>query len=339
MDKILAIETSCDETAASVVAIKGKAIKPLSNVVSSQIKLYKELGGVVPEVAARAHIKKIGAVVQKALRSASTDFGEITHIAVTTGPGLVPSLLIGSEYAKGLSYASDKKILPVNHMLGHLYSAFIDNPKLKLPSINLIVSGGHTYIVLLQKKNKFKVLGQTVDDAAGEAFDKVARMLKLPYPGGPEISKIAELGKHDYDFPRPMLHAKNYDFSFAGLKTAVLYKIRDEKLKITKQNQADLAMSFQNATVDVLVKKTIRAAQEHKAKSITLSGGVAANKKLRKELAKAAKKIKVKVYVPAFNLCTDNALMIANAAAIKLQSGFKPVNYKKIRINPVMEMK
>src|SRR5258708_5370244 len=198
MTKILAIETSCDETAAAVAKITKNSFKSLSNVVYSQAKLYKNLGGVVPETAARAHIAKISAVVRKALQNAGTNINEIDYLAVTDGPGLVPSLLIGSEYAKGLSFAANKKIIPTNHMLGHLYSAFIENPALKLPSINLIVSGGHTYLILLSSKNKLKVIGQTVDDAAGEAFDKVARMLQLPYPGGPEISKIAVHGKYDY---------------------------------------------------------------------------------------------------------------------------------------------
>ncbi|MDB4939701.1 MAG: tsaD [Candidatus Doudnabacteria bacterium] len=336
---ILAIETSCDETAAAVVKTQKSVIKPLSSVVSSQIPLHRKTRGVVPEVAARAHIRKINAVVKKALTDARIGLKSIDYLAVTNGPGLITSLLIGTEYVKALSLAINKKIIPTNHMSGHLYSAFLQNPQLKLPSINLIVSGGHTYIVLLASKNKIKIIGQTIDDAAGEAFDKVARMLELPYPGGPEISKAALHGKRDYDFPRPMQYTKDYNFSFAGLKTAVLYKIRDEKLKMSDpQVVADLAFSFQNAAVDVLVAKTIRAAKQYKAKSITLSGGVAANKKLRKDLGDAAKKEKLKLYVPDFKLCTDNALMIANAAAIKLQGGFKPVNYTKVKVNPGLEI-
>lgn len=336
--QILAIETSCDETAAAVVNLKNKVIKSQSSVVSSQIKLHQATQGVVPEVAARAHLRKINIVVKKALKDAGTNLDKIDYLAVTSGPGLITSLLVGTEFTKALSYATGKKIIPVNHMSGHLYSAFLQNQNLKLPSINLIVSGGHTYIVLLDSKRKIKVLGQTIDDAAGEAFDKVAKMLKLPYPGGPEISKHAEKREKDYNFPRPMQFTKNYDFSFAGLKTSVLYKIRDEKLDVNDfKTKCDLAYSFQNAAVDVLISKTIRAAKEYKAKSITLSGGVAANKKLREDLNQAAKKNGFKLYVPDFKLCTDNALMIANAAAIKLQSGFKPVTYNKINVDPGLE--
>ncbi|GAC1412766.1 MAG: tRNA (adenosine(37)-N6)-threonylcarbamoyltransferase complex transferase subunit TsaD [Candidatus Doudnabacteria bacterium] len=337
--KILAIETSCDETAAAVVISKGNEITPLSSIVSSQIKLHQSTQGVVPEVAARAHFRKINSVVKKALKDADLDLEDIDYLAVTRGPGLITSLLVGTEFVKALSYATGKKIIPVNHMAGHLYSAFLDNPKLQLPSINLIVSGGHTYIVLLSSKNKIKVLGQTIDDAAGEAFDKVAKMLKLPYPGGPQISKYAEKGLKDFQFPRPMQYTKNYNFSFAGLKTAVLYKIRDEKLDVDDfQTKCDLAYSFQNAAVSVLIEKTIRAAKEYNSKSITLSGGVAANKKLREDLMKAGKKNGLhQIFVPNIKLCTDNALMIANAAAIKLQSGFKPVGYKSVSVDPGLE--
>jgi N6-L-threonylcarbamoyladenine synthase len=229
-------------------------------------------------------------------------------------------------------------------MLGHLYSALVKNPKLPLPNINLIVSGGHTYLVYLAagKKGlpgKYKVIGSTVDDAAGEAFDKVAKMIGLPYPGGPSVAKAAVRGKHDYLFPRPMLNEKNYDFSFSGLKTAVLYKIAGEKLDISNaQTRADIAMSFENAAVDVLVKKTIRAAREYKAKSISISGGVAANQKLRTELAKAAGKLGLPLAIPDFKLCTDNAAMIANAAAIMLRQGIKPVSPEKIKINPAADL-
>lgn len=343
--KILAIESSCDETSAAVVlAGKKSGVKKLSNVVSSQILIHKKTEGVVPEVAARAHISKISGVVQKALKDARTPLQSIDYFAVTNGPGLVSSLLVGTEYTKGLALALNKKVVPTNHMLGHLYSAFVSDSKIKLPSVNLIVSGGHTYLILLTKKNKFKILGSTVDDAAGEAFDKVAKMLGLAYPGGPEISKWAEKAKKkgfkDYAFPRPMLNTKNFDFSFAGLKTAVLYKIRDEKLNLkNQQTKANLAYSFQEAVIDVLIKKTIKAAEKYKTKSITLSGGVAANKLLRKKLASASRKIHNKFYVPDFSLCTDNALMIANAAAIKVQGGFKPVKYTKLKVNPQLELR
>ena len=338
--KILAIESSADETAAAVLQKRGPKQQVLSSVVTSQIKMHTKTSGIVPEVAARAHIQKIGPVVQKAMINAGCTMADIDYIAATVGPGLVPSLLVGAEYAKALAFASGKKFIPENHMLGHLYSAFLKYPKMPVPSINLIVSGGHTYIVFLKNKGNFKTIGRTVDDAAGEAFDKVAKMLGLGYPGGPEISKWAERGKNDFNFPRPMLHAKNYDFSFAGLKTAVLYKIRDLKLKITDPKvRADICLSFENATVDVLVAKTIRAAQEFGAKSITLSGGVAANKKLRAKLSAAAAKAGCGFYVPDFEMCTDNALMIANAAMIRLENGYnKFPHLSKIKVDPNLEL-
>ncbi len=340
MNKLLAIESSCDETAIAIIDIKqkGSKIKVLSHIIASQAKLHQRTHGVVPEVAAREHLKRIGSLVTAGLKEAKTSLSEINYLAVTAGPGLVPSLLVGSEYVKGLAFALGKKVIPVNHMLGHLYSSFIENPRLKLPSINLIVSGGHTYLVLLKDKRHYKVLGKTVDDAAGEAFDKVAKLLSLPYPGGAAISKLALKGKKDYSFPRPMIYTKNFDFSFSGLKTAVLYKTRDELNIKNARTRADVAMSFENAVVDVLVAKTLRAAQKYKAKCITLSGGVAANRKLRKKLEKAAKKIGLKLFVPDYTLCTDNALMIANAAAIMLANGFSPVHYSKVKADPVMEI-
>jgi N6-L-threonylcarbamoyladenine synthase len=340
MTKILAIESSCDETSAAVIAVKAHKINPVSHIVASQTRIHLETQGVVPEVAARAHLKKIGPVVQRALQEAQISLKNIDYIAVTQGPGLVASLLVGTEFAKALSFVTNTPLLPVNHMLGHLYSPLLQNPKLQFPNVSLIVSGGHTYLVLMKNTKDFKVIGSTVDDAVGEAFDKVARMLKLPYPGGPQISKIAALGKKDYDFPRPMLHANNFNFSFAGLKTAVLYKIRDEKLKVDdEQTKADIAYSFENAAIEVLVKKTLRAAKKYKAKSIAISGGVAANKKLRDALSTEAKANKIKFYVPEFSLCTDNALMIANAAAIMLQNGKKPVNPASVKATPVMAIR
>lgn len=337
MKNILAIETSCDETGVAIVQFNQKNIKVLGNALSSQIKLHKKTHGVVPEVAARAHLQKIQPIFKEALTKAGLDLDQIDYISVTAGPGLVTSLLVGVEFAKALSLARHKKIVPVNHMLGHLYSNFIEHPEIKLPSINLIVSGGHTYLIVQKNYKDYKVIGQTVDDAAGEAFDKVAKMLKLPYPGGPEISKAALAGKNDLNFPRPMLNSKNYDFSFAGLKTAVLYKITNDRLDIKDPGvRADIAMSFENAAVDVLVQKTIRAAKEFGAKSVTLSGGVAANKKLRADLSAAAEKAGLKFYVPEMSLCTDNATMIANAAVIKLRNGFKAVGYKNIKVDPNM---
>ncbi len=359
--KILAIETSCDETAAAVLSVQSPSllreggsrsdteglefpkIRTLSSVIKSQIELHKKMGGVVPEAAARAHVKYIRPVVEKAIDNSKLIIDDMDYIAVTAGPGLLPSLLVGVEFAKALSYALNIPLIPVNHMLGHLYSPFAASPPLTIrggrgvifPMISLIVSGGHTMIVLMKDIKNYRVLGQTVDDAAGEAFDKVAKMLKLPYPGGPEVSKLALGGNPNaINFPRPMLNTKNYNFSFSGLKTAVLYFLQENRLKIKDLRfQADTCASFQQAVVDVLVAKTMRAAKEFKAKSISLSGGVAANQELRKSLIVNCQRSNVKFFVPQKNLCTDNAEMIGLAAAFMLYNGFKPVSYKKVKAN------
>jgi len=330
--KILSIETSCDETAAAVLSVEDKKdfpiVKTLSSVVKSQIVLHSKMGGVVPEAAARAHVKNILPVTKKALTDAKVRLADVDYIAATRGPGLIPSLIVGVEFAKALSLASKKPMIGVNHMLGHLYSPMLKMPSGSFPMISLIVSGGHTMLVLMKDFKNYKVLGQTVDDAAGEAFDKVAKLLKLPYPGGPEVSRLASDGNPSaVNFPRPMINAKNYNFSFSGLKTAVLYHTRD----FPKTSKADVCASFQEAVVDVLVAKTLRAAKEFKAKSISLSGGVAANQLLRSTLSKAAKKVDAKFFVPPQNLCTDNAEMIGLAAAFMLHNGFKPKSYKTIK--------
>ena len=341
---ILAIETSCDETAAAVLEMTdGKnwpAIKTLSSVVKSQISLHKKMGGVVPEVAARAHVKNILPVVQKSLTSSLLPLTSIDYIAITSGPGLIPSLIVGVEFARALSFATGKPIIPVNHMLGHLYSPFgkfsVDSKQYTglFPMISLIVSGGHTMLVLMKNIRDYKVLGQTVDDAAGEAFDKVAKLLKLPYPGGPEVSKLAETGNPDFVFPRPMVHDKNYNFSFSGLKTAVLYRTRD----FPKTKPADLCKAFQDAAVDVLVTKTMRAAKEFGAKSISLSGGVAANKALREALTLKTKDLRLTFFVPPQHLCTDNAEMIGLAAAFMLHNGYKPKSHKQVKADSNLEL-
>ena len=312
------------------------------------------MGGVVPEVAARAHVKNILPVVTTALRASSYKLEAIDYIAVTHGPGLIPSLIVGVEFAKALSLATGKPLIPVNHMMGHLYSPFgkLKAIRYKLtanlfPNISLIVSGGHTILVLMENEKKYKVLGQTVDDAAGEAFDKVAKLLGLPYPGGPEVSKLAVDGDPTaINFPRPMLNNKNYNFSFSGLKTAVLYHVRSLATShLPLATKQDICASFQAAAVDVLVQKTMRAVKEFKAKSVSLSGGVAANVALRDALNHQSKisrpqspeapadggQVNLKFFVPDKNLCTDNAEMIGIAAAFMLQNGFKPVNYKKVK--------
>ncbi|MFA5991173.1 MAG: tRNA (adenosine(37)-N6)-threonylcarbamoyltransferase complex transferase subunit TsaD [Candidatus Doudnabacteria bacterium] len=337
---ILAIETSCDETAAAVLEVttggKWPEITPLSSIVNSQIKLHSKMGGVVPEVAARAHVKNIRPVVTAALQATSYKLPAIDYIAITAGPGLIPSLIVGVEFAKALSLATGKPLIPVNHMLGHLYSPLgreFSISNFQFPMIALIVSGGHTILVLMENEKKYKVLGQTVDDAAGEAFDKVAKLLGLPYPGGPEVSRLALKGNSTaINFPRPMLHAKNYDFSFSGLKTAVLYHVRSlPTTSYSLQTKSDICASFQAAAVDVLVQKTMRAVKQFNAKSVSLSGGVAANKLLRSELIVNCQKLNVEFMAPPMNLCTDNAEMIGIAAAFMLQNGFKPVSYKKVK--------
>jgi len=339
---ILSIETSCDETAAAVLSVnfsqKNKksfpTITSLSSVIKSQIKLHSTMGGVVPEVAARAHVKNILPVVQHALQATGYQLTAMDYIAVTTGPGLIPSLIVGVEFAKALSLATGKPVIPVNHMLGHLYSPWGQIERLNdfkienyFPQIALIVSGGHTMLVLIKDIKNYKVLGQTVDDAAGEAFDKVAKLLKLPYPGGPEVSKLAAKGQITIEFPRPMIHSSNYDFSFSGLKTAVLYYMRD----FPGTRAEDICASFQEAAIDVLVTKTLRAAKQFKAKSLSLSGGVSANKALRERLSLASKKAKITFLFPSAGLRTDNAEMIGLAAAFQLSTGYKPKNFASIK--------
>lgn len=372
---ILAIETSCDETAAAVLSVEldhpsipsyirgGRAewpkIKTLSSIVRSQTKLHSKMGGVVPEVAARAHVKNILPVVKKALTASHLPLTAINYIAVTTGPGLIPSLLVGVEFAKALSFATGKPIIPVNHMLGHLYSPFsrLHAKRYTLnaifPMISLIVSGGHTILVLMRDIKNYKVLGQTLDDAAGEAFDKVAKMLKLPYPGGPEVSKLAMVGNPSaINFPRPMINHKNYNFSFSGLKTAVLYYLRDSSQQTTPTlpprpprgrseeggQVANICASFQQAVVDVLVSKTLRAAKEFGARSISLSGGVAANTLLREKLKVESRKLKIAFLPSSLHLTGDNAEMIGLASAFMLNNGYKPKNYKQVKADSNLEL-
>ncbi|QQS23406.1 tRNA (adenosine(37)-N6)-threonylcarbamoyltransferase complex transferase subunit TsaD [bacterium] len=345
--KILAIETSCDETAGAVLIGNPHSAKPdyrfLSSVVKSQIAIHKKTGGVVPEVAARAHMTSIMPVVNKTLVDAKAKLTDMDYIAVTSGPGLVVSLIVGTEFAKGLSMATGKPLLPTNHMEGHLYSAFSLHPeKIKFPVLSIIVSGGHTMLVLMRNYKDYKVIGSTVDDAAGEAFDKIARLLKLPYPGGPEISKLALRGKTDLNFPRPMMSAANYDFSFSGLKTAVLYyidkKTKNGKVALYTQDKADIAMSFQNAVVDVLTTKALRACKQYKCKTVALSGGVAANRPLRESLSRVCQAEKINFIVPDFELCTDNAQMIALAAYFRLYNKGKAVLPARVKADPAWEI-
>ena len=320
--RILAIETSCDDTSLALVECRGRLpagrqglktprFKVLKNIISSQIKIHRPFGGVVPTLAKREHIKNLPKILQK-LKIENLKL-KIDAVAVTVGPGLEPALWAGIEFAKELAKKLNKPLIGVNHMEGHLYSNVLKNIGIDFPAIALVVSGGHTILLKMNSLTKWKKLGETRDDAAGEAFDKVARLLGLPYPGGPEIQKLAAEGKPVINFPRPMLKEKSYDFSFSGLKTAVLYYLRDNPTA----SKADVAASFQQAVIDVLVAKSVRAAREYGAESILLCGGVSANKALRMFLQAAAKKLGVGFFVPDFEFNTDNAAMIAAAAYIQ----------------------
>lgn len=305
---ILAIETSCDETAAAVVA-EGREVK--SNVISSQIDIHRLTGGVVPEVAARLQLEVIQPVIREALAKAGVGWQDIDALAVTFGPGLMGSLLVGVETAKTLAFAHGLPLIPVNHLAGHLYACLADEPDITFPYLGLIVSGGHTELVFMKGVNDFELIGSTRDDAAGEAFDKVAKLMDLPYPGGPEISRVAAMGDPEaISFPRAMLDQPNYDFSFSGLKAAVRRELVDRKL--SKPELADMAASFEAAVVDALVRKTVRAAQAYRPRAVLLGGGVAANTLLRRNLAAALGTTKL-LATPA-ELATDNAAMIGVAA-------------------------
>ncbi len=321
--RILGIETSCDETAAAVVEDGRRA---LSNVVASQVDLHAEYGGVFPEVASRQHVKVIDAVVATALKQAHVELDDVDAIAVTRGPGLPGSLVVGLNMAKGLSLGAGKSLLGINHLEGHLYSAWVDlkdegNDAPEFPLLALIVSGGHTELVLMEKHLKYRRLGGTLDDAAGEAFDKVARLLELGYPGGPAIQKAAEGGDPSaFQLPRAWLEG-SYDFSFSGLKTAVLHQVRDLQsggLPTSALPRADLAASFQQAVVEVLVGKTQRAAEAFGAASILVAGGVSANGPLREQIQTASD---LPVHLPPLALCTDNAAMIAAAGYFRYEIG------------------
>ncbi len=314
---ILGIETSCDETSASLVKKQNSRLEVLSNVISSSSTLHSKTGGIIPEAAAREQIKFIIPVIKQVMEESGLDFYEptIDAIAVTVGPGLIGSLLVGVETAKTLSLVWNKPIICVNHLLGHIYANFIGNPKIDFPALSLIVSGGHTDLFLLKDHGKIKWIGGTRDDAAGEAFDKIGRMLDLPYPGGPTIEKLAAKGvKGKFVLPRPMLNSKDFDFSFSGLKTAVYNMVKNKKLN--DQQIKDICLEVQNAIVDVLVKKALKASQKFDVKSLLLGGGVAANQTLRDQLELKIEnsKFKIPFFVPEKRLCTDNGAMIAAAA-------------------------
>lgn len=306
----LAIESSCDETAASVLK-NGREV--LSNIISTQIDIHKKFGGVVPEVASRKHIENIDIVVQQALDEANITMNDITHIAVTYGPGLVGALLVGLSYAKAMAYALDIPLVGVNHIEGHLSANYIAHKDVKPPFITLIVSGGHTHLVEVKDYGEYEILGRTRDDASGEAFDKVARAMGLGYPGGPIIDKLAKEGNKDaIEFPRAYMD-EGYDFSFSGIKSAVLNYLNAKKMKKEEIVEADVAASFQDAVTDVLANKAIKAAKEKGYNVVTLSGGVASNSGLREKIEILGKENGIEVKYPPLILCTDNAAMIGCA--------------------------
>jgi N6-L-threonylcarbamoyladenine synthase len=320
---ILGIETSCDETSVAVVR-NGKEI--LSNLISSQVDIHKKFGGVVPEVASRQHVEVILPIMEEALAQAGVGLHDVDAIAVTYGPGLVGALLIGLSAAKAISYAADIPLIGVHHIAGHIYAnRFVQD--FDFPLIALVVSGGHTELVWMKEHGAYEVIGGTRDDAVGEAYDKVARSLGLSYPGGPEIDRLASEGKDILSFPRVYLEPESFDFSFSGLKSAVLNRLNQASQKGEELSKADVAASFQAAVVEVLVDKTIRSARERGAKQVLLAGGVAANRALRAELNRACAKEGIPLIIPPASLCTDNAAMIAAAGQILYEKGmFAPLD-------------
>ena len=316
---ILAIEPSCDETSAAVV-VNGREV--LSNIIASQIDTHKKFGGVVPEVASRMHIEVVSGVVQEALEEAGVTLEQIDAIGVTYGPGLVGALLVGLQFAKGLAFSTKKSLVGVNHIEGHICANYIQHKDLKPPFVSLVVSGGHTFIVHVKDYGVYEVIGQTRDDAAGEAYDKVARALGLGYPGGPKIDKLAREGNPDaIAFPKANFHDKSLDFSFSGVKSAVLNYLNKAKMQNVEVNKADVAASFQKAVIEVLKDNVMETCKSRNVKKIAIAGGVASNSALRETIMNAASKKGIEVLFPAPVLCTDNAAMIGSAAYFNLVNG------------------
>ena len=318
---ILAIESSCDETAASVVK-NGREV--LSNVIFSQIDLHTRYGGVVPEIASRKHIEKINQVIEEALEKADVLLEEITAVAVTYGPGLVGPLLVGVSEAKAISFAAGKPLVGVHHISGHISANYIEYPELEPPFICLVASGGHSHLVMVKDYGEYEIIGRTRDDAAGEAFDKVARAIGLGYPGGPKIDKLSKEGNPDaIPFPRAKIAENEYDFSFSGLKSAVLNYLNSCQMKKETICQADVAASFQKAVIDVLVEHSLHAVKEFNYDKFAIAGGVASNSSLREAFERECEKRKIRFYHPSPVYCTDNAAMIGTAAYYEYQKGVR----------------
>ncbi len=316
---ILALETSCDETSVSVIE---NGTKILSNSVLSQIDSHKRFGGVVPEVASRHHVENITLIIEDALQQADKSMDQIDAVAVTQGPGLIGALLVGVNAAKSLAFANDKPLIPVHHIAGHVYANQLGTG-LKFPLIALIVSGGHTELVYMKDHLQFEIIGETRDDAVGEAYDKVARTIGLPYPGGPAVDRLATQGEDTYQFPRVWLEPESYDFSFSGLKSAVINKLHNLKQKGEQVIPENVATSFQNSVVEVLVGKAMRACEDYNVKQLIVAGGVASNKGLRKSLEQATRERGIELAIPEPRLCTDNAAMIGAAAHYIYEKGIR----------------